>query len=72
MFLVAMNCLLLTEQVDRYLMSGMLGMEDTSMRFSSAGRYSFVVTDNYSVLREVGEEVFLQMRCFQVIFQAVG
>ena len=59
MFLVVMNYLSLTELVDRYLTSGMLGMEDTAIRFSSAGSYSFVVTDNDSILREVGEEVFL-------------
>jgi len=50
----------------------MFGTEYTAMRLSSAGRYSFVVTDNDSILREVGEEVFLQMRCLQVILQAVG
>jgi hypothetical protein len=37
----------------------MLGKEYTAVRFSSAGRYSFVVTDNDSILREVAEEVFL-------------
>ena len=59
MFLVVMNYLSLTELLDRYLTSGMLGKEYTAVRFSSAGWYSFVVTDNDSILREVVEEVFL-------------
>ena len=59
MLLMVMNYLSLTELLDRYLTSGMLGMEYTPVRFSSAGRYSFVDTDNDSILREVGEEVFL-------------
>jgi hypothetical protein len=54
-----MNYLSLTELLDRYLTSGMLGMESTPMRFSSVGRYSFVVTNNDSILRKVVEEVFL-------------
>jgi hypothetical protein len=70
-FLVAMNYLWLRERVDRYLLSGMLGIEGTAMRFPSTNGYSFVIADNDSILREVGEKTFLQMRCFQLIFQAM-